>query len=91
VPKNKSGQSSGEPNRAEDLLRIAVDAEQYEWLTKQCAFLNIDIQQLLASALEEWICRTPVSSIHGDPSGMVQRALNEFMRRHRNEFLSIEE
>ena len=51
VPKNEFGQSSEEPNHGED-LRIAVDTHHYEWLTQQCTFLNITVQQLIASALE---------------------------------------
>ena len=45
-------------------------------------------QQLVADALEEWICRNEIMKLPVDPSAMVERALNEFIYRHRDEFLS---
>jgi hypothetical protein len=91
VRKNESGSSPGEPEQSGGALRIEISPQQFEWLTKQCRFLGIAKQRLVADALEEWICRNPANQFLRDPSATAQRALNEFMQRHSDEFLSVDE
>ncbi|MBV8140856.1 MAG: hypothetical protein JO279_08685 [Verrucomicrobia bacterium] len=66
-----------------------ISSFQFEWLTKQCEFLGITKQQLVSAAMEEWFSRNHTSILSRDPSLTVQRALDEFMWRHRDEFLSL--
>ena len=51
--------------------------------------LGISKQRLVADAMEEWFCRNHTLALPRDPSPTVQRALDEFMRRHRDKFLSF--
>jgi hypothetical protein len=61
---------------------------QFEWLTKQCEFLRITKEQLVVDAVEEWLCRNRVVLLPLDPSATIRAALDQFMQRHRDEFLS---
>ena len=88
VRNKETGPSPEEPDQSLGSLRIVVSSLHFEWLTTQCSFLGITKQQLVADALEEWICRNETMKLPVDPSDMVQRALNEFIYRHRDEFLS---
>ena len=84
----ETGPSPEEPDQSADLVQIVVSLRQYEWLAKQCEFLGITKQQLIADALEEWICRNRTLTLpKPDPSAIIRWALDEFMRRHREEFL----
>jgi hypothetical protein len=91
VRKSKSGSSSGEqPEQSGGALRIEISPQQFEWLTKQSHFLGITKQQLVADALDEWVCRNRTSQLLRDPSGTAQWALKEFMQRHQDEFLPVD-
>jgi hypothetical protein len=90
VRKKESGSSPEEPEQTGGALRIEISSQQFEWLTKQCQFLGITKQQLLSDALEEWSCRNRTADLIRDPSATAQQALNEFMQRHRDEFLSAD-
>jgi hypothetical protein len=91
VRNKESVPSPEEPDQSTGSLQIEVGAQQFEWLTKNCEFLGITKQELVANALEEWICRNRSSLLPLDPSAVVQKALDEFMRRHHDEFLSAGE
>jgi hypothetical protein len=91
VRKEESGSSPDEPEQWGGALRIEISPRQFEWLTKQCQFLGITKQQLVSDALEEWVWRNRATQILRDPSATAQRALNEFMERHRDEFLLVDE
>jgi hypothetical protein len=90
VRKNESGSSPEEPEHPSGALRIEISPRQFEWLTKQCQFLGITKQQLVSDALEEWACRNRSAELC-NPSAAAQTALNEFMQRHRAEFLSVDQ
>jgi hypothetical protein len=90
VRKNDSEPFPEGPDPSARTLRVVVSATQFDWLAKQCGFLAIPKEQLVVDAMEEWMCRNREASIPADPSGMVRRALDEFMNRHRDEFLSME-
>ena len=71
-------------------VQIVVSPVHFQWLTKQCEFLGITKQELIADILEEWICRNRALSLPRiEPSAMVRWALDEFMQRHRDEFMPI--
>ena len=69
-------------------MRIEITSQQFQWLTKQCQFLGISKQQLVADAVEEWVLRHRTTELVRDPSATAQKALAEFMWKHRDEFLS---
>jgi hypothetical protein len=87
VRKNDSESVPEQPDQSGRTLRVVVSATQYDWLGKQCAFMGIPKEQLVVDAMEEWLCRNREVVIPVDLSRTVQRALNEFMDRHRDEFL----
>jgi hypothetical protein len=91
VRNQQSGSSPEEPDEASASLRIEISSRQFEWLAKQCDFLRISKQKLVSDALEEWVCRNRAIAHLRDPSATAQRALDEFMQRHRDEFLSIDD
>jgi hypothetical protein len=88
--KQESG-SSEEPEQSGGALRIEISPHQFAWLTKQCQFLGISKQQLVADAVEEWVCRNRTSDLLRDPSATAQMALDEFMQKHRDEFLPADD
>ena len=67
-----------------------VSAIQFDWLARQCEFMGIPKEQLVVDAMEEWISRNREAVIAADLSGTVQTALDEFINRHRDEFLPAE-
>jgi hypothetical protein len=87
VQKNEEEWAPEEPEEAGESLQICVTSLQFEWLTRQCEFLSITKQQLIADALEEWLCWNHPSDVLQNPSVAVRSAIDEFMRRHRAEFL----
>jgi hypothetical protein len=82
-------QSPEEPDRSAESVQIVLSSVQFQWLSKQCEFLGVTKQELIANALEEWICRNRPITTRLDPSVVISQALGEFMQRHRNEFLPI--
>jgi hypothetical protein len=77
------------PDRPASVFRVTIPAHQLQWLLKQADFLDIPIEQLVADALDESLFRIELSDLPPDPSPIVQRALDQFMRRHRDEFLPV--
>jgi hypothetical protein len=69
------------------VLEILVNSVQFLWLSRQCEFLRITKQQLVAEALEDWLCRSHPFAALQNPSAAVRFAIDEFMRRHGAEFL----
>jgi hypothetical protein len=80
-------QSPGDPDPFSDSVEVLLSAEQFEWLTKQCEFLRIPKQQLVGDAMEEWLSRYQVRVMPRDVSATVRVALDEFIRRHGEEFI----
>jgi len=89
VQKREKGLPSEEPDPNVRLVNIVVSSQHFKWLTKQCEFLGITEQQLIADVLEEWSCRNQPSCLPPDPSAIVRLALDEFMQRHRDEFIPV--
>jgi hypothetical protein len=87
VQKDWQEQSPEDPDRFSDSVEVLLSAQQFEWLTKQCEFLCIPKQQLIGDAMEEWLCRYQMRAMPRDVSATVRAALDEFIRRHGEEFL----
>jgi hypothetical protein len=87
VQKYWQGQSPEDPDPFSESVEVLLTAQQFEWLTKQCEFLGISKQQLIGDAMEEWLCRYQVQINPHDVSATIRAALDEFIRRHREEFL----
>ena len=68
VRNKETGPSPEEPDQSLGSLRIVVSSLHFEWLTTQCSFLGITKQQLVADALEEWICRNETMKLPVDQS-----------------------
>ncbi|HZC35997.1 MAG TPA: hypothetical protein VE242_10305 [Chthoniobacterales bacterium] len=69
--------------------RIQAELSTYEvlWLEKQSRL--IDKTELLKSAVIEWLVRHPIDWFRSTRlSDAVRLALNEFIDRHKDEFLS---
>jgi hypothetical protein len=90
VRENDSEPVPEQPDESGHTRRVSVSATQFDWLAKQCAFMRIPKEQLVVDAMEEWVCRNRDAVISDDLSRTAQRALDEFMNRHRDEFLSAE-
>jgi hypothetical protein len=88
VRKENTGRSPEEPDQSAD-VQIVLSPAQFHWVTKQCEFLGVTKQELIAGVLEEWIGRNRLSLPRIAPSAMVSWALDEFMRRHQDEFLPV--
>jgi hypothetical protein len=72
-------------------VQIVVSPVHFQWLTKQSEFLGVTKQELIADVLAEWICRNRTVSLPRlEASVMVCWALDEFMQRHREEFLPVD-
>jgi hypothetical protein len=90
VWKNDSAPFPEQPDQSGRTLRVMVSATQFDWLAKQCEFMGIPKEQLVVDAMEEWISRNREAVISADLSRTVQTALDEFINRHRDEFLPAE-
>ena len=68
-------------------LRIALKPGQFTWLSKQCEALGTSKEELINSALQEWLPRNhALLSVLG-ASAVVEMALSDFILRHREEFI----
>ena len=88
VRKDKPERWPEEPDQSAE-VQIVVSPAQYHWLTRQSEFLGLTKQEMIADILEEWVGRNRCLP-RIDPSTMVGWALDDFMRRHRDEFLAAE-
>jgi hypothetical protein len=90
VRKEDSERSPDEPDQFAE-VQIVVSPVHFQWLTKQSEFLGVTKQELIAGVLEEWIRRNRSVRIPLlEASAMVRWALDEFMQRHRDEFLPLD-
>jgi hypothetical protein len=88
VRKEDSGRS---PEEANHFVQVVVSPLQFQWLARQSEFLRIDKEDLVTASLEEWIWRNrkiPVAP--ADLPALIWLALDEFMERHRTEFLPVD-
>jgi hypothetical protein len=72
--------------------QIVINAEHFAWLSKQCEVLGTSKQQIIANVLQEWLPHHPQSAVLSlSNSSMVEMALDDFILRHRNEFIPVED
>jgi hypothetical protein len=72
-----------------DKIQAELSADQVVWLEKQSKL--IDKTELLKYAVMEWVVRHPVDWLRGIRVGdAVRLALNEFIDRYKDEFLSVD-
>jgi hypothetical protein len=72
--------------------QIVINAEHFAWLSKQCEVLGTSKQQMIANVLQEWLPHHPQSAVLNlSNSSMVEMALDDFILRHRNEFIPVED
>jgi hypothetical protein len=72
-----------------DKIQAELSTDQVVWLEKQSKL--IDKTELLKYAVMEWVVRHPVDWLRGVRRGdAVRLALNEFIDRHKDEFLSVD-
>jgi hypothetical protein len=90
VRKNESEPAPEQPDQFGHTLRVVVSPTQFDWLAKQCDFMGIAKEQLVVDAMEEWVSRNGEAVVYPDLSRAVQIALDDFMNRHRDEFLLAE-
>ena len=89
--KENSGQSPEDANRSDNFVQLVVSPLQFQWLTRQSEFLRVAKGELVTASLEEWIWRnrkTPFTP--ADLPAVTWLALDEFMQRHRTEFLPVD-
>ena len=64
---------------------------QVRWLNKQCDKLKSKKSKVLTEAFDEWLVRHSDQIIQaGNLGDLVSAALDEFINRHRAEFLPVE-
>ena len=85
---------ANEPYRYLELgnsLQIAVKPSHFAWLSKQCEALGTSKEELIDGALQEWLPRNyAMLSVLG-ASAVVEMALSDFILRHREEFIPLDD
>jgi hypothetical protein len=72
-------------------FQIAVKPSHFAWLSKQCEVLETSKEELIDSALQEWLPRNhPMLSVL-EASAVVEMALSDFILRHREEFIPLDD
>ena len=72
-------------------FRILVIEHHFAWLTAQCKEMRETKENLIFNALQEWTRRTgPAKLPSVGLSCLVFLALEDFIRRHRSEFLPVD-
>ena len=60
-------------------------------MSKQCEVLGTSKQELVAGALEEWLQRNSTTLSGLGATAVVEMALSDFIFRHRDEFISVDD
>ena len=77
----------GDPDKIHARIQAELSSDQILWLVKQSVL--IDKTELLKCAVIEWLTRHPVDWFRGTRlEDAVRLALDEFIYRHKHEFLS---
>jgi len=73
-------------------IQARLSAYQVRWLTKQCGESKSQKRKVLAKAFVEWLVRHSVQKIKsGNLGDLVSVGLDEFIHRHRDEFLPVDQ
>jgi hypothetical protein len=79
----------GDPDKIHARIQAELSTDQILWLEKQSRL--IDKTELLRYAVMEWVGRHPIDWLRGTRVGdAIRLALNEFIERHKDEFLSVD-
>jgi len=71
-------------------FQILVTEQHFKWLSVQCEEMGVTKEELVFNALREWICRCSQPKVPSVGfSWLVFVALEDFIRRHRSEFLPV--
>jgi hypothetical protein len=72
-------------------IQAKLSSYQVRWLNKQCDELKSRKGKVLAEVFEEWLVRHSGETIRAGSLGdLVSIALDEFINRHRDEFLPVD-
>jgi len=83
----QGSRSADDPGKIHVRIQAELLTDQILWLEKQSHL--IDKTALLKYAVMEWVVRHPIDWLSGIRVGdAVRLALNEFIDRHKDEFLS---
>jgi hypothetical protein len=81
--------AGGDPDKIHSGIQTELSTDQVAWLEKQSKL--VDKTELLKYAVMEWVVRQPIDWLRGIRFGdAVRLALNEFIDRHKDEFLSVD-
>jgi hypothetical protein len=72
-------------------LVIVISPRHFAWLSKQCEILSTSKQELIANALREWLPRHSPAALGLGASAAVELALSDFIRRHGDEFIALDD
>jgi len=69
-------------------VRIELTWAEIYWLEKQSGFCSDSVVEILSSALQEWLPRNPGRCVTRETvTAVLREALDEFITRHKAEFL----
>ena len=71
-------------------FQVLVTEQHYRWLSIQCEEMEMTKEELIFNVLREWIDRSDRKKVPNVGfSWLVFIALEDFIRRHRSEFLPV--
>jgi len=83
--------SGSGPDEIAPSIQAKLLSYQVRWLSKQCDKLKSKKGKVLTEAFDEWLVRYSDQIIQaGNLGDLVSAALDEFINRHRDEFLPVE-
>ncbi len=79
------------PDQIPPSIQAKLTNYQVRWLNKQCDELKYKRGKMLAEIFDEWLVRHPGQrNQSGNLADLVSLALDEFINRHRDEFLPVD-
>jgi hypothetical protein len=93
---SRSAGSAAFAARGADQIPPSIQAKlstyQVRWLNKQCGASKSKKRKVLAKAFDEWLVRHSGQIIEsGNLGDLVSVGLDEFINRHRDEFLPVDQ
>jgi len=84
--------SGSEPDEIALLVQAKLSSYQVRWLNTQCDKLKREKGKVLTEIFDEWLVRHSDDVIQaGNLGDIVSVALEEFINRHRDEFLPVDQ
>jgi hypothetical protein len=72
-------------------VQIVLKPSHFAWLSKQCETLDTSKEELIECALQEWLPRNHAMLSVLGASAVVEMALSDFILRHREEFIPLDQ